>query len=1374
VRRAILRSILAAGLAAGLAAALAVPAVTPAAAQPADDWEVKHDPFDLKVVGRYKAILAKNPSDSGALAKLLAMYRRYRSVAQLEKEYQAQLDKKPTDFATLVVLGHLRKTAGDEAGALGFYEKAAAQKKDDPGLLVELGGLYRNAGKTAEARTTYEKALAASKGKDVQKKALRALADLAIAANDIDGAKKYFEKYLALDPKNGQLRVELGDALLQAGKHDDAIATYREAEKGLAGDASRKLEVVMRIGQALEAKGADDAAVAEYRRALKLAGKGHFIENEVTARIVDLYRRKQDLPALLAFYEKEWPARSRGHFEWSTLAQLYEETGAGEKAIDAYKKAVAKSPWELETQRRLIQMLENVGREDEAIKQYEAVVRVAPSEPRFQLELAERYERRGNLKKALATLKRLEGSFPGDPGVQSALADLYQRWGKEDLALAAYERLAKLEPNDPSHLVVLGEQHWQKGDKASRDRALAIWKRIANQKTAAAYAKLGDVLAEHQMPVDALAHYAKAIKLEPKNPELYKGRAAIYEGQKQLQEAMADWEAAMALLGTKPADRTARREARRHIVSLLTRWGGKEADYRNKWVRDFKKSPPDLEAGYFLVEYFDRRPQAGEPKATLERLRTLVPEDQDVIGDLVKAYRTAHEYDKAVALLLELEKLAPQRKREIYTQIAEIKTEDLKDDEAIAWATKAVEISNSKDPVAWERLAERYVAMQRTGDAIAAYEKALELDRRNFKAAFSLAVLYKQASRTADASALYRRVLKDATDDETLSKAGHQAIDLEEMTRSLGELEKVIAPLSFQMAHKPVYRRILVDLYLRYVPYLVSQVRHGDTAARKTARAELVRLGQHGLKPLLEALNDEKDVNQQRGAVAILGHLGNPGAAAPLVRVAKTEPKTDDPMRRIGTLQQSLDWEVRVEALVAAGRLADPRVLGEVLPLAKHDEVAMREAAVFTIGRTRDKRAVAPLIAALGDRRESVQALACVGLAQIDDGKGVNAMIEVVADGKRHDLARAACAWGLGVRRARAAVAALERALGDNRGETQRLAGWALAQIGDKKALPDVIRAYFTRDDQARPVLGWALAHLAGSAPAAPSSGELVDYPLRNGKFHTATAIADLGGDLPRATGVASVVVGNETAIADGIRAVLGEHRDSVLGMLVDLDGRDTGISLGALVPPGTKVDGKLAAALAQIGGAIAKDVATHLDDRDPKVRALALSVTAKIRGKDDQVDPLLLHALEDPASLVRQAAMRAIVTVVTVRGEAPASFRAALATAVTRADRQDRRAAARALAAAGDAPEVVDALVAALGDDDGYVRESAAQSLGALKSRRATDGLLAATRDESWEVRRAAARALVALGDPKAKERLAELASTDESPEVRAAAGGK
>ena len=52
---------------------------------------------------------------------------------------------------------------------------------------------------------------------------------------------------------------------------------------------------------------------------------------------------------------------------------------------------------------------------------------------------------------------------------------MYSRWGEEELALKAHARLTRIEPNEVVHLVNLGEQYFQRGD---RKKAVATWKRI--------------------------------------------------------------------------------------------------------------------------------------------------------------------------------------------------------------------------------------------------------------------------------------------------------------------------------------------------------------------------------------------------------------------------------------------------------------------------------------------------------------------------------------------------------------------------------------------------------------------------------------------------------------------------------------------------------------------------------------------------------------------------------------------------------------------------------------------------------------------------------------------------------------------------------
>ena len=921
-------------------------------------------------------------------------------------------------------MGRLAHATGDDAKALDMWTKAVAVKDDDAASWLLIGEMQKQSGKNPDARAAYDKALAhAGNNKDQKKKALRALADIALATNDTEGANKYFEQFLALDPSNAQLWIERGDAMLAAKNVDVALDSYASAEKLLGSDPARHMEVVARRGQAYEAAGRDDEAIGEYKRAITLAPKGYYLEGELTGRIIDIYRKKSQLQTLLAQYEKQWPENSRGHFEWSTLGKLYEETGAQDKAIAALKRAVKVAPTELETQRHLIQLLENSGRDDEALAQYEIVVGVAPGEARFQTELAERYWRRGQEKKALDALVRLEQRFPNDPGVLGAIADLYTRWNKDDLAIVEYERLAKVEPEDPGHLVALGEQYWQKGDKP---KAMATWRKIVANDKAASWAKLGEVLNEHvtpgQPPTEALKAFDTAISKDPKNPEYYKGRAAIEDTMKRYPAAIADWEEVLAKIDNKAVNRLAKREARREARQRDPQGPGEgERVHKTKWIAAFGKQPADPEAGYFLVEYYSKVATKEEPRKTLEKLTGLVTDDQDLVMDLVTEYRREHKYDEAVARLLELAKQVPSRERDVFEKIAEIKIEERKDSEAIEWQQKAL-AKSPNNPQAYEKLGESYVEMQQFGKAIEAYQQAIKLDPTNSKAHFALAQLYVQGGEPLKAADLLRTLLRNARDEEIVGRAGRQAIDLEEMTDTLGELEKVISPLSFMMAHKPVYRRVLVDLYLRYVPRLVTREHHGNDEVRKAARAELDRIGAHGLRPLLEALRDEEGRAagpHRRAGARPPRQQGRRGAG--IVHLARQEPAKDQ--RHIGTLSENVDREVRVDALVAAGRLGDAGVLDDVMPLLEHGEKSMREAATFTLGRSGDKKAVAPLVKMLADHGPSVQVLACLGLAQVDDPRVLPAITGALKDTTRPDAARAACAYAIrraaGSRRAR-------------------------------------------------------------------------------------------------------------------------------------------------------------------------------------------------------------------------------------------------------------------------------------------------------------------------------------------------------------------
>jgi HEAT repeat protein len=221
--------------------------------------------------------------------------------------------------------------------------------------------------------------------------------------------------------------------------------------------------------------------------------------------------------------------------------------------------------------------------------------------------------------------------------------------------------------------------------------------------------------------------------------------------------------------------------------------------------------------------------------------------------------------------------------------------------------------------------------------------------------------------------------------------------------------------------------------------------------------------------------------------------------------------------------------------------------------------------------------------------------------------------------------------------------------------------------------------------------------------------------------------------------------------------------------VLEDLDEAPAQLSLGALAKA-TAGDAKFEAAIATIASAIEPRLTAQLASEDPKVRALAVSVLAKVDGGNVRgAEAAIVKALGDPADQVRGAAMNAIAVLAARRGAAPPALVTALAKALASPGWADRRIAALALGRLGDNGDP-GALVKAASDGSSFVREAVAQSLAG--SAPAIDALLALSHDDVAQVRAAAARSLGTLKDDRAHKRRGELVS-DPDPSVRAAAGG-
>jgi tetratricopeptide (TPR) repeat protein len=1321
-----------------------------------DDWSVKRNPFDRRVVEKWKRVLERDPEDAAAWRTLTDLYRRHSSLEKLTAEYDDAEQRKPT-YATAMILGRLAE-AKDAEAALTFYAKAATRRVDTPAPHLRRAEILKRLSRPKDALAALEAARPHTAGKQ-KKQVLSQLADMALGDGDLGKARGYFDQMLALDPNDVGTRRELADALAKHGRHEEALAEYQTAAEKLRADPLRRLEIMSRIGVELEALKKPDEAIAVYRKAIAETPRGHYLRKELSERIVGIYRKKEELKTLIALLEKEWPAGGRQHFEWDLFARLYEEVGDQDRALEAYRQAVKQNPYELETQRRLIALLERGGKEDEVLRQVEQVARVAPGEPRFQIDLAERYLKKGQRQKALALARQISARFGDDAGVHSALAELYSRWNEPKLALHEYETLVRIEPNDDVHLVNLGDQYFQRGDKAKADE---IWRKIAAARTPEAYARLAEVYAEHDLGKEAVDTYVKALALRPRDAQLMRGMAAVLERQRQDDRALEAWNKVIELTAGDVAKKPLRREARARIVAILHRKPGSPLLARlREWQRRFEGRPPDLESGYLLIEGLLKLGRHEEARRQLGSLLAVDPKDLDAKHQLVAVLRNLRRYEEAVDLLKELAALEPAREREYFAQIAELELLLYHDAEAVRYAERVLEKS-PKDPRAQEQLAEIFLKRGDLDKAAEAYGRAVELAPNNHKIRFALAKLQLRRGEHAEAARLYREIIRRANDEETLRSAARKAIDLEEYLGTLGELEKELAPLAFAPSSKGTYRRIIVEIYDRYVPPLVAKAKLGDDAAS----AELLRLGAHGLKPLLEALADAGDPVQQRIAVRTLGYLGNQNAAAPLTRFALELP---EPGRETGDLATEMD--LKVEALVAAGRLADPRVVPQLVKLATHREKAIREAAVWAIGRTRDRRGADTLIAVLTDPSSSIQALACVGLALQTERKLLDRVADAVKDSTRAGEARAACAWALGAARSQPHADVLAAALVDGSDDLQRKAAWSLGRIRDPKSEPALVAAYWRKKAAAREAI---LRALAPPPPADPTRLPFADDVLvEAGKIDYRQLVRDLAPEAPVRSVDPRVLRGRGKEVAAAIADVLEKgHRDLVLRVLRDLDARDHEVALGAF----TQSLGDLPAAdlaavkqvIDQVGAAVSPRLVVLAAGNDIELRALALSILGKRR--DPAAPALIVKALRADDPSVRLLGLAAAERILDGAADPEEITSAVIGLAAATSWSERTRAAVVLGRARGTKVEA--ALLKAARDDSGFVREAAARSLGTAAGTEAIEPLLTATSDDVPEVRAAAATSLrTHRADKRVRARLGEVAEGDPDARVRAAA---
>jgi len=154
---------------------------------------------------------------------------------------------------------------------------------------------------------------------------------------------------------------------------------------------------------------------------------------------------------------------------------------------------------------------------------------------------------------------------------------------------------------------------------------------------------------------------------------------------------------------------------------------------------------------------------------------------------------------------------------------------------------------------------------------------------------------------------------------------------------------------------------------------LIAALGYKDSDAQYMAIQSLREVGAPAVKPLIEALGDQK---VRSGAAKALGEIKDARAIDPLIAVLRDEDNAAEALGKIGApaveplivALRDEDWYVRENAAKALGETKDARAVKPLIEALGDQNV--RSNAAKALGKIKDVRAIAPLIAALEDEEQ--------------------------------------------------------------------------------------------------------------------------------------------------------------------------------------------------------------------------------------------------------------------------------------------------------------------------------------------------------------------------------------------------------------------
>ena len=427
----------------------------------------------------------------------------------------------PKDSDSILLLGHLYRVNNEPKKAEEAFRKVLQTDPSSKVGLANLSEIYIQNGDFDQAIETLNRI----PDGDMDSQLFGMLGYSYSQTQQYDKAIGVYEKVLAQDPDNNNLRRYYAEALLSAGKNtaareqlqkilkgepEDGLSYKRLAmidrEEGRFDDARQELEKAKSLS-------ADDLEIP-YQQALLESTVGN--SDKAVEILKDLVKQSERPEGKYTVPE----ANNRALF-LERLGLVYREQVKYPQAMEIFKQIQALGPLqEPRAELLIIETLRLEHQPEKAMAEADAAVKNYPKNQDLVITRATMMGEAGRVDEAVAQLQALLTHRPIDRSIYISIAQVYLQAKRFDAAEQAIQKALDLSPNPEDQEFALFVQGSIFERQKKYDQAEQTFKRVlsVDPLNSSASNYLGYMLADRGVRLDESVKYIqKALELEPGN-----------------------------------------------------------------------------------------------------------------------------------------------------------------------------------------------------------------------------------------------------------------------------------------------------------------------------------------------------------------------------------------------------------------------------------------------------------------------------------------------------------------------------------------------------------------------------------------------------------------------------------------------------------------------------------------------------------------------------------------------------------------------------------------------------------------------------------------------------------------------------------------